>query len=30
MPARHTLEAYLDAYLDAATIRHSSKSHLFR
>src|SRR5712692_9315855 len=30
MPAHHTLEAYLDAYLDAAKIRDSSKSPLFR
>src|SRR6266478_4382036 len=30
MPAHHTLEAYLDAYLDAAGIRDSGKSPLFR
>ena len=30
MPAHHTLEAYLDAYLDAAGIRASAKSPLFR
>jgi integrase len=30
MPAHHTLEAYLDAYLDRAGIRDSSKSPLFR
>ena len=30
MPAHHTLEAYLDAYLDAATLRDSGKSPLFR
>jgi site-specific recombinase XerD len=30
MPAHHTLEAYLDAYLDAAGIRDSAKSPLFR
>jgi integrase/recombinase XerD len=30
MPAHHTLEAYLDAYLDAAGIRDSDKSPLFR
>lgn len=30
MPAHHTLEAYLDAYLDAAKLRDSSKSPLFR
>jgi site-specific recombinase XerD len=30
MPAHHTLEAYLDAYLDAAGIRESGKSPLFR
>jgi integrase len=30
MPAHHTLEAYLDAYLDAAQIRDQGKSPLFR
>jgi site-specific recombinase XerD len=30
MPAHHTLEAYLDAYLDGASIRDSGKSPLFR
>jgi site-specific recombinase XerD len=30
MPAHHMLEAYLDAYLDAAGIRESGKSPLFR
>jgi integrase/recombinase XerD len=30
MPAHHTLEAYLDDYLDAAGIRDSGKSPLFR
>jgi len=30
MPAHHTLEAYLDAYLDVAGIRDSGKSPLFR
>jgi len=30
MPAHHTLEEYLDAYLDAAGIRDSGKSPLFR
>jgi len=30
MPAHHTLEAYLDEYLDAAGIRDHSKSPLFR
>ena len=30
MPAHHTLEAYLDAYLDAAGIRELGKSPLFR
>lgn len=30
MPAHHTLEAYLDAYIEAAGIRDSSKSPLFR
>src|SRR5258706_3452072 len=30
MPSHHTLEAYLDAYLDRAGIRDSSKSPLFR
>lgn len=30
MPAHHTLEAYLDEYLDAAGIRDSGKSPLFR
>jgi site-specific recombinase XerD len=30
MPAHHTLEAYLDAYIDAAGIRDSGKSPLFR
>src|SRR6266478_7017089 len=30
MPAHHTLEAYLDAYLDAAGLRDSGKSPLFR
>ncbi len=30
MPAHHTLEAYLDAYLDAAGLRDQGKSPLFR
>jgi integrase len=30
MPAHHTLEAYLDAYIDAAGIRGDGKSPLFR
>src|SRR5262249_2809459 len=30
MPAHHTLEAYLDAYLDAAQLRDRGKSPLFR
>jgi integrase len=30
MPAHHTLEEYLDAYLDAAGLRDSGKSPLFR
>jgi integrase/recombinase XerD len=30
MPAHHTLEAYLDAYLDAAGLRDSGKGPLFR
>jgi site-specific recombinase XerC len=30
MPAHHTLEAYLDAYIDAAGIREDKKSPLFR
>jgi site-specific recombinase XerD len=30
MPAHHTLEAYLDAYIEAAGIRDSGKSPLFR
>ena len=30
MPAHHNLEAYLDAYLDAAGVRESRKSPLFR
>jgi site-specific recombinase XerD len=30
MPAHHTLEAYLDAYIDAAGMRDSGKSPLFR
>jgi site-specific recombinase XerD len=30
MPAHHTLEEYLDVYLDAAGIRDSGKSPLFR
>ncbi len=30
MPAHHTLEAYLDAYIDAAGIRDLGKSPLFR
>ena len=30
MPAHHTLEAYLDAYLDAAGIRDDGKAPLFR
>ena len=30
MPAHHTLETYLDAYLDAAKLRDSVKSPLFR
>ena len=30
MPAHHNLEAYLDAYLDAAGIRDDGKGPLFR
>lgn len=30
MPAHHTLEAYLDAYIDAAKLRDRGKSPLFR
>jgi site-specific recombinase XerD len=30
MPAHHTLEAYIDGYLDAAGIRDDAKSPLFR
>src|SRR4051794_17136031 len=30
MPAHHNLEAYLDAYIDAAGIRDAGKSPLFR
>src|SRR6266702_8688622 len=30
MPAHHTLEAYLDAYIDAAGLRDGGKSPLFR
>src|SRR5713226_3018833 len=30
MPAHHTLEAYLDAYIEAAGIRDHGKSPLFR
>ena len=30
MPAHHNLEAYLDAYIDAAGIREEKKSPLFR
>ncbi len=30
MPAHHTLEAYLDAYLDAAELRDAGKTPLFR
>src|SRR5215510_7353360 len=30
MPAHHTLEAYLDAYLDAAGLREHGKTPLFR
>ena len=30
MPAHHTLEAYLDAYIDTAGMRDSGKSPLFR
>jgi len=30
MPAHHTLEAYLDAYIDAAGIREEKKTPLFR
>ena len=30
MPAHHTLEAYLDAYIEAAGIRDGSKAPLFR
>ena len=30
MPAHHTLEAYLDAYIDAATLRDRGKTPLFR
>jgi site-specific recombinase XerD len=30
MPAHHTLEAYLDAYIDAAGIREENKTPLFR
>ncbi|HEY5869131.1 MAG TPA: tyrosine-type recombinase/integrase [Candidatus Tectomicrobia bacterium] len=30
MPAHHTLEAYMDAYLDAAGLRNSARTSLFR
>jgi integrase/recombinase XerD len=30
MPAHHTLEAYLDAYIEAAKIRDAGKAPLFR
>jgi hypothetical protein len=30
MPAHHTLEAYLDTYIEAAGIRDGSKTPLFR
>jgi integrase len=30
MPAHHTLEAYLDAYIEAAKIRDDGKAPLFR
>jgi integrase len=30
MPAHHNLEAYLDAYIEAAKIRHGGKAPLFR
>jgi integrase len=30
MPAHHTLEAYLDSYLEAASIRDDGKAPLFR
>ena len=30
MPAHHNLEAYLDAFIEAAGIRDEGKSHLFR
>jgi hypothetical protein len=30
MPAHHTLEAYLDAYIEAAGIRDAGKTPLFR
>jgi hypothetical protein len=30
MPAHHTLEAYLDAYIEAAGIRDGGKAPLFR
>jgi len=30
MPAHHNLEAYLDAYIDAAGIREDGKGALFR
>ena len=30
MPAHHNLEAYLDAYIEAAGIRNGGKSPLFR
>ena len=30
MPAHHNLEAYLDAYIDAAGIREEKKTPLFR
>jgi site-specific recombinase XerD len=30
MPAHHTLEAYLDAYIEAASIRDAGKAPLFR
>jgi integrase/recombinase XerD len=30
MPVHHTLEAYLDAYIEAAGIRDGGKAPLFR
>jgi hypothetical protein len=30
MPAHHTLEAYLDTYIEAGSIRDGGKSPLFR